>query len=94
MRSDVLRIVRVNGKKPKHCVFTVDGERGRRFRLAHHVLGHAGVGADVGGDETADLQGVIFTELVSGKQEGQRIRGSTHDVDKSREEDGRQGTGR
>lgn len=44
----------------------MDGERGRRLRLADHVLRHAGVGADVGRDETADLQGVVFADLVPG----------------------------
>lgn len=51
------------------CVLTVDGERGRRLRLAHHVLRHAGVGADVGRDETTYLQGVVFADLVSGQGE-------------------------
>ena len=53
-------------------VFTVDGERGRRLRLADHVLRHAGVGADVGRDETTYLQGVVFTDLISEKREGHK----------------------
>ena len=44
---------------------TVDGEAGRRLRLAHHVLRHAGIGAYVGGGQPSDLQGVVLTNLVS-----------------------------
>lgn len=44
---------------------TVDGERGRRLRLAHHVLRHARVGAHIGRGQTADLQGVVLADLVS-----------------------------
>lgn len=51
----------------KWRVFTVHGECGRRLRLADHVLRHAGVGANVGRNETTDLQGVVFTDLVSGQ---------------------------
>lgn len=43
---------------------TVDGERGRRLRLAHHVLRHARVGAHIGRGQTADLQGVVLADLV------------------------------
>ena len=50
----------------------MDGERGRRLRLADHVLRHAGVGADVGRDETTYLQGVVFTDLISEKREGHK----------------------
>lgn len=49
---------------------TVDGERGRRLRLAHHVLGHAGVGADISWGQTTDLQGVVLTNLISGVKTG------------------------
>lgn len=42
----------------------MDGERGRRLRLAHHVLRHAGVGAHVGRGQTADLQRVVLADLV------------------------------
>lgn len=45
---------------------TVDGERGRCLRLAHHVLCHAGVGAYISWGQTTDLQGVVLTDLVSG----------------------------
>lgn len=45
---------------------TVDGERGRRLRLAHHVLRHARVRAHVGRGQTADLQGVVLADLVPG----------------------------
>lgn len=55
-------------------VFTVDGEHGRHFRLADHVLGHAGVGADVGRDEMMDLQGVVFVDVVPGEREGIKLR--------------------
>lgn len=74
-------------------MLTVDGERGRRFRLAHHVLRHAGVGADVGRDESTDLQGVIFTDLVSGEQEVARIAESSKDMDKREEGGLNQGAG-
>lgn len=53
-------------------VLTVDGERGRCLRLADHVLRHAGVGTNVGRDEPAYLQGVVFTDLVSGQREGDK----------------------
>lgn len=43
-------IGRLNGVKLRLVTvyhLTVDSERGRRLRLAHHVLYHAGVGAYV-----------------------------------------------
>ena len=49
---------------------TVDGERGRGFRLAHQVLGHAGVGADISRGQTTDLQGVVLANLISGLKQG------------------------
>lgn len=45
---------------------TVDGERGRRLRLAHHVLCHAGVGADISRGQATDLQGVVLANLIPG----------------------------
>lgn len=52
---------------------TVDSERGRRLRLAHHVLRHAGVGAHVGRGQATDLQGVVLADLVSGSKRGVHI---------------------
>lgn len=46
-------------------LFTVDGERGRCLRLAHHVFRHAAVGAYISRDQTTDLQGVVLTYLIS-----------------------------
>lgn len=59
-----------NTEKQAAFKLTVDGERGRRLRLAHHVLRHARVGAHVGRGETADLQGVVLADLVPGGDAG------------------------
>lgn len=49
---------------------TVDGQRGRCLRLTDHVFCHTSVGANICWGQTADLQGVVLTNLVSGlKQE-------------------------
>ena len=57
----------------KGFCLTVDGERGRRLRLAHHVLGHAGVGADISWGQTTDLQGVVLPNRISGGKTGVRV---------------------
>lgn len=50
---------------PRDPRLTVDGEGGRRLGLAHHVLRHTSVGANVSRGETADLQGVVVTDLIT-----------------------------
>lgn len=62
----------LGGLMGKCCIFTVDGECGRRLRLADHVLRHTGIGANVCRDKTTYLQGVVFADLVSGQQEGNK----------------------
>lgn len=71
MFGDEFRDV-LGGLTGKCCVFTVDGERGRCLRLADHVLRHAGVGANISRDETTYLQGVVFTDLISGQRQGNK----------------------
>lgn len=64
----------LNTETQAACRLTVDGERRRRFRLAHHVLRHAGVGALIGRGQAADLQGVVLADLVSRVEAGGALR--------------------
>lgn len=69
-QSTNLRLNDYNTETQAAFKLTVNGERGRRLRLAHHVLRHARVRAHVGRGQTADLQGVVLADLVSGGQAG------------------------
>lgn len=44
----------------------MDGECGRCFCLADHVLGHTGVWSYISWGQTTDLQGVVLKNLISG----------------------------